>query len=86
MIDTSDVVGLKEEREWLNRKKRKRPKIARKRKKLLQLVLLLHPALQKHAKKKCISIKDGPLNLLSKSEETEGEELVDKCGGGSEIE
>ena len=33
-IDTRDVVGLKEERGRLDAKKRKRPKIARKRKKL----------------------------------------------------
>ena len=50
MIDTSDV-GLKEERERLDRKKRKRPKILRQRKKLLQPVLLLHPNLQRARKK-----------------------------------
>ena len=48
-IDTRDVVGPKEEKERLDTKKKKRPKIARKRKKLLQSVLLLHPALKKHA-------------------------------------
>ena len=46
VIDTKDAVGLKEERERLDAKKRKRPKTARKRKKLLQPVFLLHPALQ----------------------------------------
>ena len=46
-IDTKDVVGLKEEREWPDSKKGKRPKTARKRKKLLQPVPLQHPALQK---------------------------------------
>ena len=46
-IDTRGVVGLKEEKERLDTKKRKGPKIARKRKKLRQPVLLLHPALQK---------------------------------------
>ena len=40
----------------------------------------------KSTHKKSISIKNDPLNLLSKSEKTEGEELLDKCGGGSEIE
>ena len=44
---TSDAVGLKEERRRLDGK---RPKIARKRKKPLQPVLLLHPALQKAGK------------------------------------
>ena len=46
-IDTRDVVGLGKERERLDAKKRKGPKIARKGKDLLQPVLLLHPALQK---------------------------------------
>ena len=46
-IDTRDVVGPKEEKERLDAKKRKRPKIARKREKLPQSVLLLHPALKK---------------------------------------
>ena len=36
--------------------------------------------------RKCISIRNGPLNLLSKREETEEEKVVDKGGGGSEIE
>ena len=44
------------------------------------------PSTSKSTQKKFISIKNDPLNLLSKSEKTEGEELVDKCGGGSEIE
>ena len=44
-IDTGNVVGLKEERE--------RPD-ARKRKKLLLPVLLLHPALQKACKKSAL--------------------------------
>ena len=48
-------------------------------------MLLLHSALQE-AHKKCISIRSGPLNLLSKREETEEEEAVDMGGGGSEIE
>ena len=50
-IDTRDVVGLRKEIERLDAKKRKGPKIARKGKNLLQPVLLLHPALQKRAKK-----------------------------------
>ena len=50
-IDTMDIAGPKEERERLDAKKRKGPKIARKGKKLLQPVLLLHPALQKARKK-----------------------------------
>ena len=66
-IDTKDVVGLKEKRERLDANKRKWPKIARKRKKLLRSVLPLYPALQK-ARKKCIGIRNGPLNLLSKRE------------------
>ena len=49
-IDTRDVVGLKEEKGRLDAKKKKRPKIARKRKKLPQSVLLLHPALKKARK------------------------------------
>ena len=49
-IDTRDVVGSKEEKGRLDAKKRKRPKIARKRKKLPQSVLLLHPALKKARK------------------------------------
>ena len=49
-IDTRDVVGPKEEKEQLDTKKRKRTKIARKRKKLPQSVLLLHPALKKARK------------------------------------
>ena len=36
--------------------------------------------------RKCISIRNGPLNLLSKREETEEEKVVDKGGGGNEIE
>ena len=46
-IDARDIVGLRKERERLVANKRKRPKIARKGKNLLQPVLLLHPALQK---------------------------------------
>ena len=46
MINTKDAVGLKEEREHLDAKKRKRPKTAKKRKKPLQPVFLPHPALQ----------------------------------------
>ena len=34
------------------------------------------PSSSNSTQKKCISIKNDPLNLLSKSEETEGEELV----------
>ena len=51
MIDTRGAVGLEEERERLDAKKSKRPKTAKKRKKLLQPVFLLHPALKKHTKK-----------------------------------
>ena len=51
MIDTKGVVGLREERECLDAKKIKRPKIARKGKKLLQPVFLLHQALKKARKK-----------------------------------
>ena len=40
----------------------------------------------KSAQEECISIRSGPLNLLSKREETEEEEVVDMGGGGSEIE
>ena len=50
-VDTMDIAGPKEERERLDAKKGKGPKIARKGKELLQSVLLLHPALQKRAKK-----------------------------------
>ena len=53
-IDTGDVVGLGKERERLDAKKRKGPKIARKGKNLLQPVLLLHPALQKARKKSAL--------------------------------
>ena len=44
------------------------------------------PSSSKSAQKKCISIRNGPLNLPSKREETEEEEVVDMGGGGSEIE
>ena len=55
MIDTSDVVGLKEERERLDGKKREKGrKLQEKRKKLLQPVLLLHPALQKARKESAL--------------------------------
>ena len=54
MIDIKGVVGLREEREHLDAKKRKRLKIARKGKKLQQLVFLLHPALQKVRKKRAL--------------------------------
>ena len=54
VIDTKGVVGLREERERLDAKKRKRPKIARKGKKLLQPVFLLHQALQKARKKRAL--------------------------------
>ena len=50
-LDTMDIARPKEERERLDVKKRKGPKIARKGKNLLQPVLLLHPALQKACKK-----------------------------------
>ena len=40
---------------------------------------------KKHAGK-CISISNTPLNLLSKREETEEEDMVDMDDGGSEIE
>ena len=53
-IDTRDVVGLKKEREQLDVKKRKEPKIARKGKKLLQPVPLLRPALQKARKESAL--------------------------------
>ena len=51
MIDIKGIVGHRKDRERLDAKKRKGPKIARKGKKLLQPVFLLHPVLQKHAKK-----------------------------------
>ena len=54
VIDIKGIVGLREERERLDAKKRKRPKITRKGKKLLQLVFLLHPALQKARKKRAL--------------------------------
>ena len=44
------------------------------------------PSSSKSAQKIRISIRNGPLNLLSKGEETEEEEVVDMGGGGSEIE
>ena len=44
------------------------------------------PSSSKSARKKCIGIRNGPLNLLSKREETEEGEVVDMGGGGSEIE
>ena len=52
---------------------------------LLHPVLLLHPDLQKARKKKCISIRNAPLNLLSKREGTVNE-VVDMGGGVSEVE
>ena len=56
MIDIKGVVGLREEGERLDAKKRKRPKIAKKGKKLQQPVflLVLHPALQKARKKRAL--------------------------------
>ena len=51
MIDIKGIVGHREDRERLDAKKRKRPKIARKGKKLLQPVFLLHQALKKARKK-----------------------------------
>ena len=85
MIDTKGVVGLKEERERIDAKKRKSPRIARNRKKLLQPVLLLHPALRGGARGGGIVIRKGPLSLLSNRRETE-EEVVDEGGGECEIE
>ena len=49
--DTKNAVGLKEGRVRLDAKRRKRPKVARNRKELLQPVILLHPALQNASKK-----------------------------------
>ena len=43
------------------------------------------PSSSKSTQIKCISIRNGPLNLLSKGEEAEEEEVVDMGGGGSEI-
>ena len=43
------------------------------------------PSSPKSTQIKCISIRNGPLNLLSEGEETEEEEVVDMGGGGSEI-
>ena len=54
VIDTSDFVALKEEGERLDGKEEKGRKLQKKRKKLLLPVLLLHPALQKHAKKSAL--------------------------------
>ena len=53
-IDAIDIVGLRKERERLDAKKRKGPKIARKGKDLLQPVLLVHPALHKARKKSAL--------------------------------
>ena len=40
----------------------------------------------KYTQIKCISIRNSPLNLLTKGEEIGEEEVVDMGGGGSEIE
>ena len=86
MIDTSDV-GLKEERERLCRwKKEKKAENCKKKKEAAAAGASTAPSSSKSTQMKCISIKNYPLNFLSKCEETEGGELVDKCGGGSEIE
>ena len=59
-IDTRDVVGLGKEREQLDAKKRKGPKIVRKGKNLLQLVLLLHPTLKKARKRSALVLGTVP--------------------------
>ena len=78
-------MGLREERERLDAKKRKRPKIARKGKKLLQPVPTA-PSSSKSTQKKGVGIRKNSLSLLSSREETEGEDARAEGGWGSDIE
>ena len=85
-IDTMDIAGPKEERERLDAKKEKRTKNCEIRKESAAASAFTALSSSKSAQKKYISIRNAPLNLLSKREETEEEEVVDMGGGGSEIE
>ena len=78
-------MGLREDRERLDAKKRKRPKIARKGKKLQQQCSYCTQLSKKRAKKD-IGIRKNFLSLLSNREETEGEEAIAEGAWGSEIE
>ena len=84
-IDTMDIAGIKEERA-ARCKKEKRTENCEKRKEAAAASASTAPSSSKSAQKKCISIRNAPLNLLSKRGETEEEEVVDMGGGGSEIE
>ena len=66
--------------------KREQDQNCEKRKESAAASAFTAPSSSKGAQKWCISIRNGPLNLLSKREETEEEEVVDMGGGGSEIE
>ena len=81
-----DIAGPKEERERLDAGEEKGTKNCEIRKESAAASASTALSSSKSAQKKCISIRNGPLNLLSKREETEEEEVVDMGGGGSEIE
>ena len=84
-IDTMDIAGPKEERERLDAKREKDQKL-REKKRCCCSQCFYCTQLSKSAQKKCVSIRNGPLNLLSKRGGTGEEEVVDMGGGGSEIE
>ena len=71
---TSNVMGLKKERGRLDRK---RPKIARKRRSRCSRCFYCTQLFKRQANI-VYYYKERPLEFLSKSEETEGEEFVDE--------
>ena len=71
-------------RERLDAKKRKEPKIARKGT-ICCSQCFYCTQLFKRAQEECISIRSGPLNPLSKLEETVEEEVMEMGGGGVKL-
>ena len=67
-------------------KKEKKAKNCEKKKEAAAASASTAPSSSKSTQINCISVRNGPPNLLSKGEKTEEEEVVDMGGGGSETE
>jgi hypothetical protein len=79
VIDTEEVVRLREERNRIDAAKAKKVKNRENRKQAIATAAKPVASSSKHTQKKGTGSKKEPLNLLSDGEETEGEVVEEEC-------